>query len=270
MKRGNFRRHSVIFFLVTAACFGSCDPWFAYSPFEGHLSEAYHGTTEKNLALINALDTDDSRPFKIAVLSDPHYHYSKLYDAVAHINAQDDFAFAVVVGDLSENGLKQEFVYFYDAMSKLRIPYLTVIGNHDYLSNGEIIYSQMFGPYNYSFVFNKVKFVFFDNNTIESLKEPDMNWFDAQVSSNEGYNHVIPVSHIPPYDQQMKNHYRAFHQMLVDNDIDLSVHGHRHDWSMEEVYGDGVDYLTVSSPQKRAYTEVSINDMAIGIKRIEY
>jgi predicted phosphodiesterase len=270
MMRWSVGKTGIILILLAAGCFISCDPWFAYSPYEGNVDAAHHGSTESQLALINALDTDDSGPFKIAVLSDPHYHYSKLYDAVAHINAQDDFAFAVVVGDLSENGLKQEFIYFRDAMSKLRIPYLTVIGNHDYLSNGELVYSQMFGPYNYSFVFNKVKFVFFDNNTIESEKEPDMTWLEAELSSNQGYNHVIPFSHIPPYDQQMKNHYEEFHRMLVDNNIDLSVHGHRHDWSMDQVYGDGVDYVTVSSPQKRAYTELSITDVGIDVKRIEY
>jgi hypothetical protein len=68
----------------------------------------------------------------------------------------------------------------------------------------------------------------------------------------------------------MKNHYEEFHRMLVDNNIDLSVHGHRHDWSMDQVYGDGVDYVTVSSPQKRAYTELSITDVGIDVKRIEY
>ena len=35
-------------------------------------------------------------------------------------------------------------------MENLQKPYLTVIGNHDYSSNGGEIYMKMFGDYNYA------------------------------------------------------------------------------------------------------------------------
>jgi predicted phosphodiesterase len=253
-----------------ATGFLSCDPWFAFSPFEANLDEVYHGTTEKNLNRINALDAGDSKPFKIAVLSDPHYHYSKLSDALVHINRNDDYIFAIVTGDLTENGLMQEFIFFHQRMDHLKIPYLAVIGNHDYLSNGEKVYSQMYGAQNYSFVFNNVKFVMFDNTTIESEKDPDMEWLAGAILNDHGYDHVIPFSHIPPYDVQMKHQKQSFHDLLVNNGISISVHGHRHEFSVEETFGDGVQYITVSSPQKRTYTELSITPGAVGIRKIEY
>ena len=257
-------------FLVSFLCISAgCDPWFAYSPYEAHVADAYLDTTEKNVALINAIDRNDGASFKVALLSDPHYHYGKLNDAVKHIN-EGDYSFAIVAGDLTENGLKQEFVYFHETMAGLAMPYVTVIGNHDYLSNGEIIYSQMYGVNNYSFVFNNVKFVLFDNNTLESGKEPDLEWLAKELVNDKGYDHVIPFSHIPPYDQQMKHHYARFHDLLVRNKIALSVHGHRHDWSREDVFGDGIEYLTVSSPQKRSYTELSVTPAGIEAKKIEY
>lgn len=259
-----------IIFSFAATLFLSCDPWFAFSPYEAQLDGVYQGTTEKNLALINALDSDEGRTFKVALLSDPHYHFSKLDDVVRYINEQEDYEFAIVTGDLTENGLKQEFVYFYGAMANLRIPYITVIGNHDYLANGETVYAQMFGEFNYSFTFNNVKFVLFDNNTVESSKEPDLRWLEKELVNDGGYDHVIPISHIPPYDQQMKNHYRAFHEMLLKNNIALSIHGHRHTYSLEETFGDGVKYLTVSSPQRRTYSELSISPAGLTVKKIEY
>ena len=67
----------------------SCDPWFSFSPYAAKLDERYQGTNAKNLALINARDADDSQAFKIAVISDPHYHYSNLRDAVANINSTE-------------------------------------------------------------------------------------------------------------------------------------------------------------------------------------
>lgn len=259
----------IFIFIIIAGLF-SCDPWFAHSPYEADLDPAYHGTTEKNLTIINAADAGDSKPFKVALLSDPHYHFSKLHDAIMHINKNGDYAFVIVTGDLSENGLMQEFIFFYESMKELRLPYLTVIGNHDYLSNGELVYNQMFGSNNYSFVFNNVKFVMFDNTTLESGKDPDMDWFSDNLHNDHGYDHVIPFSHIPPYDTQMKNHSRAYHELMVKNDIKASIHGHKHEFSLEESYGDGVRYLTVSSPQYRTYSELTITPTGIEIEKIEY
>ena len=217
-----------------------------------------------------SLSTGDSRPFKIAVLSDPHYHFNKLQEAIVHINQQKDYVFVIVTGDLTENGLLQEYKFFHAIMTHLRIPYVTAVGNHDYLSNGELVYRQMFGPLNYSFVFNNVKFVMFDNTTIESEKAPQMDWLAAEVINDQGYDHVIPFSHIPPYDGQMKHHMDMFHALMVNNQITTSIHGHRHDFSVEEAFGDGVRYATVSSPQKRSYMELSITATEINIKKIEY
>ncbi len=257
-------------FLFVIVLFVGCDPWFAYSPYEANVSQRYQGATDSNLARINDLDADDRQSFKVALLSDPHYHYTKLDQAITYINNQGDFDFAIVLGDLTENGLKQEFVYFYESMSRLKIPYVTVIGNHDYLSNGEVVYRQMFGAYNYSFVFNNVKFVMFDNNTVESGKDPDMEWFARQLQNDKGYDHVVPLAHIPPYDQQMARHHLEYHSLMEKNDIDLSIHGHRHEYSLVDVYGDGIEYITVSSPQKRTFTELIITPEDLNVKKIDY
>lgn len=248
----------------------SCDPWFAFSPYDASLDKALHGTTAKNLATVDAADAGDSKPFKIAVLSDPHYHYGKLEDAIVHINRNQEYSFVIVTGDLSENGLKQEFIFFHQIMAGLKVPYLTVIGNHDYLSNGEKVYGQMFGPNNYTFVFNNVKFVMFDNTTIESEQDPDMAWLAASLVNDHGYDHVIPFAHIPPYDGQMQKHSIAYHSLLLENGICNSIHGHKHDFSIEETYGGGVRYLTVSSPQKREYTALEITPAGIEVQKIEY
>jgi 3',5'-cyclic AMP phosphodiesterase CpdA len=262
-------RNTSVFFAIILGLL-SCDSWFSYSPYEAELDPVYHGTTDKNLTVINSADAGDSKPFKVALLSDPHYHFSKLHDAIRHINKKSDYAFVIVTGDLSENGLRQEFIFFYESMKELRLPYVTVIGNHDYLSNGELVYTQMYGAYNYSFVFNNVKFVMFDNTTLESEKEPDMDWLADNLINDHGYDHVIPFSHIPPYDGQMKKHSGAYHALMVKNQVTASIHGHRHEFSLNESYGDGVRYVTVSSPQYRTYSELTITPTGIDIQKIEY
>lgn len=262
-------RSQAICFLLAGLSY-SCDPWFAYSPYAGNVEDAYLSTTEKNMARINAIDAGDGKPFKVALLADPHYHFSKLEDAIRRINSDPDYAFAIVAGDLTENGLLQEFVFFHDIMAGLNIPYLTVIGNHDYLSNGEMVYAEMYGPYNYTFEFNNTRFVLFDNNTIESEKQADLDWFAKQLVNDGGYDHVIPIAHIPPYDVQMAENRDPYHRLLIGNQIPLSIHGHRHDFSKEDVSGDGIYYVTVSSPQKRTFTELTVSPQAVEVKKIEY
>lgn len=256
--------------LLLISIFVSCDPWFSYSPYEADVNANRRNTTEKNLALIQQQNHEDSKPFKVALLADPHYHFSKLEDAIDHINKDPEFVFAIVAGDLTENGLLQEFIYFHDAMSRLRVPYLTVIGNHDYLANGEMVYEEMYGPVNYSFTFNNTRFVLFDNNTIESGKEPDLDWIERELVNDSNYDHVVPVAHVPPYDVQMEKYRDRYHTFLFKNGINLSVHGHRHDFSLEKVFGDDIEYLTISSPQKRTYTALSVSPTSIEVQKIEY
>ncbi|HEU5147559.1 MAG TPA: metallophosphoesterase, partial [Chryseosolibacter sp.] len=142
------RNSYIIRSLLLASIFLSCDPWFQYSPYEADVDSTYLETNAKNLALIQAKNSQDSKPFKVALLADPHYHYGRLDEAIDHINQNPEYAFAIVAGDLTENGLLQEYIYFHDAMSRLKVPYLAVIGNHDYLANGEMVYQQIYGPVN--------------------------------------------------------------------------------------------------------------------------
>ena len=259
----------LLLFLLIAGLV-SCDPWFSFSPYESRLEEVYHDITAENLALLRERSTGDSQPFKIALLSDTHYHFSKLDEAIVDINKRGYFDFAIVTGDIADNGLKQEFVYFHESMKNLTIPYLTVIGNHDYLSNGEAVYTQMFGEYNYTFVFNNVKFVMFDNVRWESEKVPEFEWFKGQLKNGHRYDHVIPFSHIPPFDGQMEEFRERFHRLLVDHEIGFSIHGHSHDFSLQELYGDGTMYHTISSPQNNAYSEMTITPGGIEIQKIEF
>ncbi|MGC1240809.1 MAG: metallophosphoesterase [Chryseosolibacter sp.] len=256
--------------LLLATALLSCDPWFSYSPYESRLEETYQGITEQNLELISQRNAGARNAFKVALLSDTHYHFDKLDDAVSDINNKGYFDFVIVTGDIADNGLKQEFVFFHESMKKLNIPYLTVIGNHDYLSNGEEVYGEMFGAYNYTFIFNRVKFVMFDNVRWESEKVPDFKWLETELVNDQDYDHVIPFSHIPPSGDQMVEHQDIFHQLLIQNNIRVSVHGHDHSYALEELYGGGVLYHTISSPERRVYSELTITPSGIDILPIDY
>jgi 3',5'-cyclic AMP phosphodiesterase CpdA len=263
--------------ILFAPLFWSCNSPFSYSPFEAKLPHEFTNTTEKNLQRIAEIEATTSDTFKIGLLSDPHYHFNDLRDALADINSKADISFVIVTGDLTENGLQKEFQLFHQLMALSEKPYLTVIGNHDYLSNGALVYEQMFGPYNYSFTFRNVKFVMWDNVLWESNKSPDWAWMKqalrdptSQSERQAGYAHILPFSHIPPFDKQLSDSAAVFHSLLRENNVKISIHGHRHTYSATDFLGDGIQYVTVGSPQYRAYAELTITPNTVSVQKVEY
>jgi len=155
-------------------------------------------------------------------------------------------------------------------MDNLNKPYITVIGNHDYNSNGEVVYQQMFGSYNYSFVFNQNKFIIFDDIVWESNKNPDFNWLSKQLSDNEKFKQVFVIAHIPPFtDQFDTNMEQTYKTLMSDNNVQLSIHGHVHSYSFGNVYHDSVNYLTVPWLKKSTYCIVNVYSKSFEIDLIE-
>lgn len=263
-----------LFVLVSISL--SCSDPLSFSPFEAKVRKEHRHTTEKNLEKIRRLDFGNET-FKVALIADTHYHFNALFDAIRDMRRKGDFSFIIVVGDITENGLLKEFEVFHSIMATAGIPYLAVIGNHDYLSNGGGVYQEMYGAFNYSFIFNNVKFVVWDNVIWESRKEADYEWLEQALDrrsgdgdSNKSYDHIIPLSHIPPSDAQFESHKDRFHGLLKRNGITLSVHGHKHEFSLRALFQDDIQFVTVGSPQHRSYTELYINGKDIQVRKIEY
>jgi 3',5'-cyclic-AMP phosphodiesterase len=251
----------------------ACDRPFSYSPFEAAVPNNLRNTTHKNLQRIQAAEKNTPDTFKVALLADPHYHFNDMDAAISKINRDSSIAFIIVAGDLTENGLLKEFEIFYRMMSNARVPYLTVIGNHDHLSNGKVIYQQFYGPRNYSFTFKGVKFIMWDNVMWESNESPDWNWFRSELGSqgeNKLFRHTLPFSHIPPSDGQLEDSANVFHRLLVENNIPISVHGHKHEYSKEELYGDGIQYVTIGSPVKRSYVVLTITPDSVSAHKVTF
>lgn len=169
----NFLKITVLFAITIT--FMNCDNLFEYSVYEASVKTVQKNTTAKNLQLIKEIQIESS-DFKFAVVTDSHIFYTNFNTVLDDINKNEDISFVIFGGDLAEQVLLKEYELFYGLMENLQKPYLTVIWNHDYSSNGGEIYMKMFGDYNYSFEFNENKFIFFDDIVWESKKNPDFDW----------------------------------------------------------------------------------------------
>jgi len=259
---------TVILFFITILIVG-CDKLFEFSPYQANVKEDCKNTTAKNLQLIKDIQID-SDTFKFALITDNHYHYDNLKTVIEDINKKPDVLFVIFGGDIADQALLKEYEIFYNIMDNLNKPYITVIGNHDYNSNGEVVYQQMFGSYNYSFVFNQNKFIIFDDIVWESNKNPDFNWLSKQLSDNEKFKQVFVIAHIPPFtDQFDTNMEQTYKTLMSDNNVQLSIHGHVHSYSFGNVYHDSVNYLTVPWLKKSTYCIVNVYSKSFEIDLIE-
>jgi Icc protein len=197
-----------------------------------------------------------------------HYFYNNLRTVVEDINKNDAILFVIFGGDIADQALLKEYEIFSDIMKNLKKPYFTVIGNHDYNSNGSIIYKEMFGDFNYSFEFNNNKFVLFDDIIWESNKDPDFDWLSLELSDYVEFNQVFAFAHIPivvsdDLSVEMKETYRS---IMIDNNVSLSIHGHTHSYFHEE--GE-VDYLIVPALKEPIYGVIHVKDDLFNIEIIE-
>jgi predicted phosphodiesterase len=210
-------------------------PSCRYSPWEIN-PDCEKNMIAKNLAKLAALETRMSgqTSFKVALVGDPQRHPRGMQKAIERIAGRDDIAFVIILGDLADTGLSMEFEWVCKNLSKLDIPFIPVVGNHDVLSFGKEIWKEIFGPFDYSFTFMGTKFIVYNDNAYEFADVPDipdLDWMkrEAAVGKEESRYHTIGVSHIPPkIDVHTQDEIFEFRQFLFDKGFDYTVHGHLH------------------------------------------
>jgi 3',5'-cyclic-AMP phosphodiesterase len=238
----------------------SCKDLFQYSPNEVRLEEEEKNINQKNIVKLQAVPAQDQ--IKFVVIGDSQRFYDDLDDFVTNINLKTDISFVLLNGDISDFGLNKEFKWINRILKKLTVPYFAVIGNHDMLANGRLIYNQMFGAENFSFTYGGYKFIGLNTNSQETGYDgsiPDLPWLQQELQG--AYRKAFVFSHVPPFsgqfDEKKIDDYTA---MLKKHSVGMSIHGHQHEFSYSFPYADGVPYLVVGSMNKRSYAIVSVNN----------
>jgi 3',5'-cyclic AMP phosphodiesterase CpdA len=270
MKRRDFiKRSGALGLLGALGGLTACDLNFEYSQYDVDVPHRYRHLTKRNIDKLAQMNQNKNK-FKFAFITDTHTFYNELEDAIPSINAQKDIDFVLHGGDLTLSALNKEFIWFNEIMDDLDYPFLTVIGNHDFLSNGEQIYNLSFGPNNYTFTYCGCKFVMFDNTVWERKNTlPDFDWLDKNLSKDDA-KLVIPVSHIPPWNSQFKeNETKLFNGILEKNKIKLSIHGHTHSYYRGKKF-DNVDYLVGGDIADKTYQIVTVENDQYSIENINF
>lgn len=108
--------------------------------------------------------------------------------------------FSIQLGDMVSRGIHRNYERFFHLLSgvSLRVPYLTVIGNHDRVNphrkSSSALYRACFGPTNYSFDHGGARFVVLDTSS-HGLTRRQLKWLDLVLRTDL---RKVVFTHIPP------------------------------------------------------------------------
>ncbi len=205
----------LFFIMITIGC------GFRTTPWDKNIPQKYQNLTQKHLDRMVTLDPG-SKNFQFAVIGDPQGTPQDFLNTIESINSHDEISFILILGDITDYGLKHEYMWAAEAIETSQKPVLTVIGNHDSIALGKEIYQTMFGPLDYIFYFGTVKFVMWNNNQYE-FSTDNFDWLKDQVNSNS-----IVASHIPPVvDIHTEEQINLWTTLQGETGVIASLHGHR-------------------------------------------
>ncbi|MDQ3233918.1 MAG: metallophosphoesterase [Pseudobdellovibrionaceae bacterium] len=235
-------------FILLSACSERLTPWAITVPGE------YKNLTDRNLAKVRALP-EPTWPIRIALMGDPQGTPHDLDQVVDRINDREDVSFVLVLGDLTDYGLQHEYIWAARALEQLEVPALTVVGNHDAIAHGKLIYQDMFGPFDYTFSYAGLKFVMFNNNQFE-FGDTDFSWLQQQIDENS-----ITASHIPPVvDAHREEQVELWKGNNSKAQILASLHGHRGGKTDFFSFEEGIPYYVVPKVEGVRYSLMTINE----------
>jgi Icc protein len=252
-------------FLFLSLGLHSCEV-FEFSPHEVLLRDKDKERNQHYTEQIQALGLQPDDTIRIALISDTQRFYDETEDVVSAINTRSAgknqrIHFVIHGGDITDFGLTDEFRWIHDRLKKFKMPYLTVIGNHDCVANGKVIYQKLYGAHDYRITVAGNRFVFLNTNSLEYKTDvpPNLGYLQEALADVNNYQNAFVVSHVPPFDNDFdKSKEAGFAQLMRQYDVRYSIHGHQHRHQLRQPYADGKDYLVIGSVENRVYVVLTI------------
>jgi Icc-related predicted phosphoesterase len=247
-----------------------------FSPNDHRVPKEFTDLTAKNLARLQAQPLAPGDTLRFIFTGDSQQFYDEAEALVASVNQQPGIQFMVVAGDISDFGLAREMQWVDEKLRRLKVPYLTVVGNHDLVGNGREAYQRIFGALDYSFVYGDTKFIMVDTNGREynfNGSAPDMGWLRSQLANAEGIRRQVVLMHVPPYNDDFDPALRLpfVHALRETPNLVFGMNGHNHSYRIGQPYNDGVTYVNSDAFAARHYMVVTVwGDREFRIKRVAF
>ena len=189
---------------LSLACLSSCDSVFDVHPYDVRVKGETQINAKQIVKIEELMKSKDT--IRFAFISDTHQYLSDFSDEVADINKRDSIDFVIHGGDMTDFGGTREFEWAREKLFKLKVPFVTLLGNHDCLGTGEQAYLEMFGSPDFSFIAARIKFVCLNTNAMEfdySKPVPNFDYMESHVTENASvFDRTVICMHAAPYCEQ--------------------------------------------------------------------
>lgn len=149
--------------------------------------------------IAKVLETPPSTPdhFRFVVIGDTR-DGDQMFAYLMELAQSMDPLFIINVGDLVHSGAHDEYLHYYDQIKDFRLPYISVIGNHEcHVDGGCERYVEMFGPTDDYFDYGDTRFIFF-NNYIDhkyTMTDGQLGWLEKALDTDKK---KLLFMHAPP------------------------------------------------------------------------
>lgn len=245
----------------------SCE-WVSYSPYATKVPLSHRNSNLKELSRLLEGDTLGKAEFSFALITDIQGAYDHLRDAVGHVEKKSGLEFVIVGGDITNYGVQKEYLWTYGLLNDIKVPFLSVIGNHDALANGPALFENLYGPLNFTFQYRGTRFILFNDNVWGfSAVVPDFEWLTSRLEEIAEEEPVVLISHQGPgsdqWDEALNRRYR---ELINTHQVTLSLHGHSHRFKVERDGESGPVVLHGDDVADRNFLVITVNPINGGIR----
>lgn len=254
-----------IFVLLLFLILSSCQ-FFEYHPYDGELSVPIKKGYNSYYRMLIDDVCGRKDTIRFVWFGDSGRSLNDLKACVRHMNENKLIDFAIHAGDLTEFGLRKEYEWAEAILSKLNCPYMALIGNHDIIGNGDVLFDYIYGEEDFCFRVNDVLFVCLNTNALEynyTKAIPNFDFLEASLKEhaypeNDGAwkcERTIVAMHAPPGNEQFNNNVKdIFHAKLKEfPSLLFCLYGHTHNFAVNDLFNDGIPYIACDNVAKRSY-----------------
>jgi 3',5'-cyclic AMP phosphodiesterase CpdA len=169
-----------------------------------------------NLRNLEKIKVPPGDNLTFAVLGDNRSNPLVFERLLKQLDREPGLAFAIDVGDLVERGRVETFDAFLRRVRQdLRLPLLTVIGNHDLGEDrSSRVYREIFGPDYYAFHIKDNYFICVNDVETKGIDPTQWGWLEQELKKSQGFTTRLVFLHTPLFDPRGDENHHCLQQKL--------------------------------------------------------
>lgn len=190
-------------------------------------------------ALAISINTVLANDFKFALITDIHISqttsaYQDLTNSINQINSKKGIDFAIISGDITENGDTESLTKAKNRLDSLFVKYYAISGNHEtkWSKSAATAFAKIYGSENFKFEHEGILFLGFNTGPIIRMMDghiapQDIIWLKKELDNAKPNQPIIIITHYPLTATDVDNWYDGT-DLLRNYNIKAIIGGHYH------------------------------------------